>query len=142
MDHTNKVDPETDRMIVQRASDDRRLTDIQESVHEIRSDVRGLERRFERNEERINDVEREVIEQAANQRALEAVMSSETHRLTDKIDQVNTSVKDVSGNLRVHIEQQTRDFKSAFRILVSILITMLGTGGVIIIQHIFGKIVP
>lgn len=122
-----------------RASDDRRLTDIQDSVHDIRSDVRGLERRFERSEERISDVERNVIENTAAQRALEQVMNAETHRLTDKIDVVNDSVMGVSSRLGSHVDQQSRDFKSAFRILITILISILGTAGVVIVQHIIEK---
>lgn len=124
---------------VDRASDDRRLTDIQDSVHDIRSDVRGLERRFERSEERISDVERNVIENTASQRALEQVMNAETHRLTDKIDGVNDNVSSVAKRLEAHTEQQGKDFKGAMRILITILISILGTAGVVIIQHIIEK---
>jgi chromosome segregation ATPase len=128
-----------ERPYASRASDDRRLTDIQESVHEIRSDVRGLERRFERGEERITDVERKVIENTSAQRALEQVMSSETLRLTDKIDTVNGSVNAVAVRLQAHSDQQSRDFKGAMRILVTILLSIFGTAGMVVIQHIMDK---
>lgn len=131
--------PEETRKRVERASDDRRLSDIQESVHEIRTDVRSMERRLERNDERINSVEREVIENTAAQRALEQVMNSETHRLTDKIDQVNTHVGSVNSRLEDHTTQQAKDFKAAFRVLITILVSILGTAGVVIIQHLFEK---
>lgn len=114
---------------VQRASDDRRLSDIQDSVHEIRNDVRGIEKRWERSEQRITEVERQVIETSAAQRALEQVMSAETQRLTDKIDGVNQSVERVGTSLREHAEAQAGDFKSAMKLVISMLVTVLGTIG-------------
>jgi len=66
-------------------------------------------------------------------------MNAETHRLTDKIDVVNNSVMGVSNRLGTHVEQQSKDFKSAFRVLITILVSILGTAGIVIIQHIVEK---
>lgn len=123
---------------VQRASDDRRLSDIQDSVHEIRNDVRGIEKRWERSEQRISEVERQVIENAASQRALEQVMNAENQRLTDKIDTVNGSVERVGVALRDHAEEQTNDFKGAMKVVISMLVTILGTLGWFVFTKVNG----
>jgi hypothetical protein len=120
---------------VDRRADDARLSDIQDSVHQIRSDVRGLERRYERSEERISDVERSVIENAAAQKALEQVMNAENQRLTDRIQSVNENVSRVGKSLEDHTSMQRNDFKVAMRLLLSVLFSVLGAILYVYFEH-------
>jgi len=109
-----------------RRADDPRINDIQQSVHEIRTDVRGLERRLERNDGRVSDVERQVIENSAAQRALESIMNSEHRRLSDKIDLIHDSIDKLSSAWRDRTSQDTQDRKSLLKILFTMLTTVIG----------------
>lgn len=139
MDNDSNIPSDKRDTWMERRSDEVRLTDIQDHVHEIRSDVRGMERRFERAEARVNDVERKVIENAAAQRALEQIMNAENQRLTDRIDQVDRSVERVGSRLEEHAEEQSRDFKSATKLVVGLLLSVLGSIGYIIFVHLMER---
>lgn len=110
-----------------RRRDDARIADIQESVHEIRADMRGLERRLDKTDLRISDIERETIETQAAQKALEAVMNAEHRRLTDKVDLVQGSITALAERLAGHMDGVNSDARSTFRVLVGILLTIVGS---------------
>lgn len=110
-----------------RRRDEARLQDIQESVHEIRADMRGLERRLDKTDLRISDIERETIETQAAQKALEAVMNAEHRRLTDKVELVQGAITDLTSRLTKHMSEVSNDQKQTFRVVVGILFTIVGT---------------
>ncbi|MBT8147288.1 MAG: hypothetical protein KJN90_10580 [Gammaproteobacteria bacterium] len=111
--------------IIQHVSDDARITDIQNSVHEIRADVRGMERRLERSDSRISDVERDVIETAAAQKALESIMNSENGRLSDKIDNIQKSVSDIYNTFVQHTRLEEADRRTMMRAVFATFISFI-----------------
>jgi chromosome segregation ATPase len=112
-----------------RRVDDARISDIQDSVHEIRSDVRGLERRLERSDDRISDVERGMIETAAAQKALESVMNAENRRLSEKIDGVQCSVNEVHKTFVHHSNMEESDRRTMMRAVIATFTSLLGAIG-------------
>ena len=110
-----------------RRREEARIQDIQESVHEIRADMRGLERRLDKTDLRISDIERETIETQAAQKALEAVMNAEHRRLTDKVELVQGSITDLAARLTRHMSEASNDLKQTFWVVLGILFTIVGT---------------
>lgn len=116
-------------------AEDARLTDIQESVHHINDSIHHIETRLDRSDERITSVERQVMQNTANQNALELVMNAEHRRLSDKVDLLHGSMSRVDDTLKGFTERETQNARKILFVVLTTLLSVLGCIGYLMLTN-------